>query len=176
MCAFHHIASWTNGYVQYPHLAPFVNCANGKLVECLKFVEDGKKENEIEILQYFASLPSESDHCVRPFAIWSVTGGSIIAMPAAGNCLTSLTELDKHLYSLTIQLFESVKFMHDNNVTHMDLKPADVSPSSFLVYLSGLGMQRNFVEVLRERRDISHLRSEKLKYPVQLEFVPTCGQ
>jgi serine/threonine protein kinase len=132
MCAFHHIASWTNGYVQYPHLAPFVNRANGELVGCLKFVEDGKKENEIEILQYFASLPSEFNHCVRPFAIWPVTGGSIIAMPAAGNRLTSLTELDKHLWSLTIQLFESVKFMHDNNVAHMDFKPGNILiPSAY---------------------------------------------
>jgi serine/threonine protein kinase len=126
MCAFHHIASWTNGYVQYPHLAPFVNLTNGQLVGCLKFVEDGKKENEIEILQYFASLPSEFNHCVRPFGIWPVTGGSIIAMPAAGNRITYLTEPDKHLWSLTKQLFESVKFMHDNNVAHMDLKPGNI--------------------------------------------------
>ena len=116
------MASWTNGYVQYPHLAPILDRASGELVGCLKFVEDGKKEDEIEILQYFARLPSEFNHCVRPFAIWPVTGGSVIAMPAAGNRLTSLTELDKHLWSLTIQLFESVKVKHDNNVAHMDLK------------------------------------------------------
>lgn len=133
MCAFFsHIASWTNGYVQYPHLAPIMNCANGELVGCLKFVVDGKKENEIEILQYFASLHSDFNHCVRPFGIWPVTGGSIIGMPAAGNRLTSLTELDKHLWSLTIQLFEAVKFMHDNNVAHMDLKPSNILiPSAY---------------------------------------------
>jgi serine/threonine protein kinase len=43
-----------------------------------------------------------------------------------------LTEPDKHLWSLTIQLFESVKFMHDNNVAHMDLKPGNILiPSAY---------------------------------------------
>ena len=49
---------------------------SGKLVGCLKFVKDGEKEKEIEILQYFASLPSEFNHrlSVRPFGIWPVPG------------------------------------------------------------------------------------------------------
>jgi serine/threonine protein kinase len=119
------VASWTNlnGYIQYP-LAPIANRTTGELVGCLKFVKDGAKE--IEILQYFAGLPSESNHCVRPFGIWPVPDGSIIAMPAAGNRLTHLTDLDGYLWSLTTQLFEAVKFMHDNNVAHMDLKPANI--------------------------------------------------
>jgi serine/threonine protein kinase len=104
----------------------------GKLIGCLKFVEDGAKEREIEILQYLAALPSELNHTVRPFGIWSVTGGSIIAMPAAGDRLTSLTDLDAHLWSLTRQLFEAVEFMHDHNVAHMDLKPANILvPSTY---------------------------------------------
>ena len=109
-----------------------MNRGNGELVGCLKFVKDGAKEKEIEILQYFAGVPSEFNHCVRPFGIWTVTGGSIIAMPAAGNRLTSLTDLDERLWSLTTQLFEAVKFMHDNNVAHMDLKPANILvPSTY---------------------------------------------
>jgi serine/threonine protein kinase len=104
----------------------------GKLIGCLKFVEDGAKEREIEILQYLAALPSGLNHSVRPFGIWSVTGGSIIAMPAAGDRLTSLTDLDAHLWSLTRQLFEAVEFMHDHNVAHMDLKPANILvPSTY---------------------------------------------
>ena len=105
---------------------------SGKLVGCLKFVKDGEKEKEIEILQYFASLPSEFNHSVRPFGIWPVPGGSIIAMLAVGNSLTSLRDLDRHLWSLTTQLFEGVKFMHDHNVAHMDLKPANILiPSTY---------------------------------------------
>jgi len=115
----------------FSHLAPIVNRTNGELAGCLKFVKDGAKGKEIEILQYFAGQPSEVNHCVRPFGIWPVAGGSIIAMPAAGNRLTSLTDLDGHLWSLTTQLFEAVKLMHDHNVAHMDLKPANVLvPSS----------------------------------------------
>ena len=94
------------------------------MVGCLKFVEDEGKE--IEILQYLAGLPSESNHTVRPLAIWPVTGGTIIAMPVAGNHLTSLNALDTHLWSLATQLFEAVKFMHDHNVAHMDLKPSNL--------------------------------------------------
>ena len=106
--------------------------ASGELVGCLKFVEDGVKEKEIEILQFFAGLRSEFNHCVRPFGIWPVAGGSIIAMEAVGNRLTSLTDLDRHLWSVTTQLFEGVKFMHDNDVAHMDLKPANILiPSAY---------------------------------------------
>jgi serine/threonine protein kinase len=109
-----------------------MNCTTGELIGCLKFVKDGVKEKEIEILQYFADLPSEFNHCVRPFGIWPVTGGSIIAMLAAGNRLTSLTDLDIHLWSLTTQLFEAVEFMHANNVAHMDLKPSNILiPSAY---------------------------------------------
>ena len=94
------------------------------MVGCLKFVQDEGKE--IEILQYLAGLSSESNHTVRPLGIWPVTGGSIIAMPVAGNHLTSLNALDTHLWSLATQLFEAVKFMHDHNVAHMDLKPSNL--------------------------------------------------
>jgi serine/threonine protein kinase len=106
-----------------------VDRKTGDLIGCLKFVED---EEEIGILQYLAALPSELNHTVRPFGVWSVTGGSIIAMPAAGNRLTKVTDLDTHLWSLTGQLFEAVQFMHDHNVAHMDLKPANILvPSSY---------------------------------------------
>ena len=81
---------------------------------CLKFVKDEGKE--IEILQYLAGIPSESNHTVRLIGIWPVTGGSIIAMPVAGNYLTDLNDLDTHLWSLSTQLFEAVKFMHDHNM------------------------------------------------------------
>jgi hypothetical protein len=66
MCAFYHIAFWTNGYIQFPHLAPIMNRTNGELVGCLKYVKDGEKEKGIEILQYFAGLPSESEFNVQP--------------------------------------------------------------------------------------------------------------
>ena len=47
-------------------------------------------------------------------------------MASAGTHLTSLTDLDVHLWSLTRQLFEAVQFMHDHNVAHMDLKPTNI--------------------------------------------------
>jgi serine/threonine protein kinase len=47
-------------------------------------------------------------------------------MPLAGKHLTSLTDLDVHIWSLTRQLFEAVQFMHDHNVAHMDLKPTNI--------------------------------------------------
>ena len=114
----------TNVLVQHPNIAPIVSCSDGQMVGCLKFVQDEGKE--IEILQYLAGLSSESNHTVRPLGIWPVTGGSIIAMPVAGNHLTSLNALDTHLWSLATQLFEAVKFMHDHNVAHMDLKPSNL--------------------------------------------------
>jgi len=53
-------------------------------------------------------------------------------MLGAGNSLTSLTDLDGHLWNATIQLFEAVKFMHDHNVAHMDLKPDNILiPSTY---------------------------------------------
>jgi serine/threonine protein kinase len=96
------------------------------LIGCLKFVEDGAKEREIENLQYLAALPSEHNHTVRPFGIWTVTGGTIIAMRAAGGHLTSLDDLNTHLWPLMRQLFEAVEFMHNHNVAHLDLKPANI--------------------------------------------------
>jgi serine/threonine protein kinase len=121
--SFNRLAFYTNVCTQYPHLAPIVDRTTKKLIGCLKFVED---EAEIGILQYLAALPSELNHTVRPFGVWSVTGGSIIAMPAAGKHLTDLTDPDTHLWSLMRQLFEAVQFMHDHNVAHMDLKPANI--------------------------------------------------
>jgi len=47
------------------------------MVGYLKFVKDGGQE--IEILQYLAGLPSESNHTVRPNRIWPITDRSIIA-------------------------------------------------------------------------------------------------
>ena len=139
------------------------------------------QRRKIEILQHTADLPSEFNHSVRPFGIWPITGGLIIAMLAAGNCLTSLTKLDEHLWSLTTQLLEAVKFMHDHNVAHMDLKPANILiPSTYgrltivdFGLLSGSGIKHNFFRVMQEQRDILHLRSEK---PNSVQFVPTCGQ
>lgn len=90
----------------------------------LKFVKDGG--NEIEILLFLDGLPSESNHTVRPLGIWPVTGGSIIAMPVAGNYLTDLHAPDTHLWSLATQLFEAVLFMHNHNIAHMDLKPSNL--------------------------------------------------
>jgi serine/threonine protein kinase len=55
-----------------------------------------------------------------------VTGGSIIATRAAGGHLTSLVDLNTHLWSLTRQLFEAVEFMHNHSVAHLDLKPANI--------------------------------------------------
>jgi serine/threonine protein kinase len=142
--------------LQFRHLAPIMDRTSGKLIGCLKFVKDGAKEGEIEILQYFAALRSEFNHSVRPFAIWSVTGGSIIAMPAAGDSLTSLTDLDARLWSLTIQLFEGVQFMHDHNVAHMDLKPDNILvPSTYgrlTIVDFGLSVRlRNKAELLQGR-------------------------
>ncbi|KAF8804869.1 kinase-like protein [Phlegmacium glaucopus] len=113
-----------------PNIALIVNRTDAEMVRCLKFVKNGGQE--IEILQYLADLPSESNHTVRPIRIWPITGGSIIAMPLAGNTLTSLIDLDTHLWPLMTQLFEAVKFMHDHNVAHMDLKPSNILiPSAY---------------------------------------------
>lgn len=118
------MTSTSKGYIQHPNIAPIMSSTDGEIVGCLKFVKDGGKE--IEILQYLADLPSESNHTVRPICIWRVAGGAIIAMPVAGNSLTSLNDPDAHLWSLSTQLFEAVKFMHDHNVAHLDLKPSNI--------------------------------------------------
>ncbi|KDR72618.1 hypothetical protein GALMADRAFT_756816 [Galerina marginata CBS 339.88] len=47
-------------------------------------------------------------------------------MPAAGNRLTKLDNKDTFLWPVMKQLFEAVKFMHDNCVAHMDLKPSNL--------------------------------------------------
>ncbi|KAF8963443.1 kinase-like domain-containing protein [Flammula alnicola] len=107
-------------------MAPILRLSDGEMVGCLKFVKDGGKAKEVEILQYLVGLDVESNHTVRPMRIWAITGGWIIAMPAAGNRLTQLIDLDTHLWSLMKQLFEAVKFMHDHNVAHLDLKPSNI--------------------------------------------------
>jgi len=115
---------------QFPHIAPVLDRTTKEPKAILKFVEQGAKE--IGILLYLAGLRSELNHTVRPFDIWPVTGGSIIAMPAAGNRLTYLADLDTHLWSLTRQLFEAVEFMHQHAVAHMDLKPGNILvPSTY---------------------------------------------
>jgi serine/threonine protein kinase len=47
-------------------------------------------------------------------------------MPVAGGWLTSLSEPSLHLWSVSQQLFEAFKFMHDHGVAHMDLKPSNI--------------------------------------------------
>ena len=163
--------------MQFPHLAPIMNHTNGEPVGCLKFVKDGAKEKEIEILQYFAGLPSEFNHSVRPFGIWPVTGGSIIAMQAAGHRLTSLTDLDVHLWSLMKQLFEAVKFMHDHNVAHMDLKPDNILvPSTYgrlTIVDFGLSVQlRDKTELLQGYAGTEGYIAPEVG---KTKFVPTCG-
>ncbi|KAG5653891.1 hypothetical protein H0H81_009714 [Sphagnurus paluster] len=108
----------------HPNIAPIQSLTGGPLVGCLKHVRNGG--NEIEILQYLAGLDFESNHTVRPIRTWPIAGGSIIVMPLAGNRLTKLDDKDTYLWPVMKQLFEAVKFMHDNCVAHMDLKPSNL--------------------------------------------------
>jgi serine/threonine protein kinase len=50
----------------------------------------------------------------------------VISMPIAGAWLSSLKNPNKQLWSVALQLFEAVGFMHDHNVAHMDLKPQNI--------------------------------------------------
>ena len=50
----------------------------------------------------------------------------MISMPIAGAWLSSLKNPNKQLWSVALQLFEAVGFMHDHNVAHMDLKPQNI--------------------------------------------------
>lgn len=50
----------------------------------------------------------------------------MISMPIVGGWLTSLENPNKQLWSVALQLFEAVEFMHDHNVAHMDLKPQNI--------------------------------------------------
>ncbi|KAG5638069.1 hypothetical protein H0H81_002037 [Sphagnurus paluster] len=102
----------------------FGSLTGGPPIGCLKFVRDGG--NEIEILHYLAGLDFESNHTVRAVRTWPIAGGSIIVMPLVGNRLTKLDDKDTFLWPVMKQLFEAVKFMHDNCVAHMDLKPSNL--------------------------------------------------
>lgn len=124
MFIFRCITSTAKNYGQHPNIALTVNSSEGKPVGCLKFIKDGG--NEIEIHQYLASMPSEFNHTVHLSHTWHVAGGLIIAMPLAGNYLTSVADPDAHLWLLSKQLFEAIEFMHSHNVAHLDLKPHNI--------------------------------------------------
>ena len=47
-------------------------------------------------------------------------------MPVAGDWLTSLDTPECQLWSVAIQLFEAVAFMHEHNVAHMGLSPQHI--------------------------------------------------
>ncbi|KAG5650424.1 hypothetical protein H0H81_012315 [Sphagnurus paluster] len=108
----------------HPNIAPIQSLTDGQLAGCLKFVKDGG--DEVEILQHLAGLNFEANHTVRPIRTWPIPRGTIIAMPSAGNRLTKLDDKDTFLWPVMKQLFEAVKFMHDNCVAHMDLKPSNL--------------------------------------------------
>ena len=89
----------------------------------LKFVE---RERETQILQYLSEIESPSNHTISGVQFWPVQGGAVISMPVAGGWLTSLDHPSENLWSVALQLFEAVAFMHENNVAHMDLKPQNI--------------------------------------------------
>ena len=47
-------------------------------------------------------------------------------MPIAGGWLTSLETPDDQLWSVALQLFEAIAFMHEHNVAHMSLSPQHI--------------------------------------------------
>jgi len=87
-------------------------------------VQEGRKE--IEILQYLSGIKSPANHTIAGVRIWSVRGGAVISMPVAGGWVTGIERPDTHLWSVAIQLFEAVDFMHQHGVAHMDLKPQNI--------------------------------------------------
>jgi serine/threonine protein kinase len=90
----------------------------------LKFVKEGRKE--IEILRYLTGINSPANHTISGIRIWPVHGGNVISMPVAGGWITGINDPDTHLWSVAIQLFEAVDFMHQHGVAHMDLKPQNI--------------------------------------------------
>ena len=113
----------------------------------------------------------------RQQCIWPITCRSIIAMLVAGNHLTSLNALDTHLCSLATQLFEAIKFMHDHNIAHMDLKPSNLLiPSEYsrlTVFNFGLSFQlRNEAQLLEGHAGTKGYIAPEVGHTT---FRPTCG-
>ena len=78
------------------------------------------------VLQYLIETESPSNHTISGVRFWPIEGGPVISMPDAGSWLTSLNEPNEQLWSVALQLFEAVAFMHEHNVARMDLKPRNV--------------------------------------------------
>ncbi|KAH0838801.1 kinase-like domain-containing protein, partial [Lanmaoa asiatica] len=71
---------------------------------------------------YLSEIESPSNHTISGIQLWPVKGGTVVSMSIGGSWLTLMNCPTTHLWSVALQLFEAVMFMHEHNVTHMDLK------------------------------------------------------
>ena len=92
----------------------------------MRYLKIVKREKEIQALKYLSEIESPANHTISDVQFWPVEGGTVVSMALGGGWLTLMNHPTEHLWSVALQLFEAVAFMHEHNIAHMDLKPQNI--------------------------------------------------
>ncbi|KAG8721096.1 hypothetical protein FRC09_008498 [Ceratobasidium sp. 395] len=101
---------------------------------------DREGKEEIQILQRFSAPPYRDDAanhvvpCLDSFPIPDVEGGTFVVMPLLSTYASPTFYNLAELHDFLDQVFEGLEFLHDNDVAHCDIAPANVMMDKHLLY------------------------------------------
>ncbi|KAG8791258.1 hypothetical protein FRC12_009739 [Ceratobasidium sp. 428] len=101
---------------------------------------DREGEEELEVLQLFSSSPYCDDPrnhavpCLDSFPIPDVEGGMFLVMPLlSAYAYPEFYNLDE-LHDFLEQIFEGLEYLHENEIAHCDIAPANIMMDKHPLY------------------------------------------